>query len=424
MPLRTIPFRSLIVTCALAMVMASPATTLAQDNQETYDEISGEMAEIRGLELLEPIDVEVKTRQELQDETRADLEEDYPQADRDDDQLVLEAYGLIEPGQNLGDLYVDLLGEQIAGYYDPETNEMVVVASSDANELSASDQVTFAHEVVHALQDQHFDLETYNDLRLDGSSDESLAVTALIEGDATLAQIDFILGDMRLAREFLEEIESEDISTEQLDNAPPIIAQTLLFPYDQGQVFTQFLFDEGGWELIDEAYANPPTTSEQILHPDKYVDGEEATAVETPDLEGILGADWRTIDEDTWGEYQISIILAVGGDLSAEQATTASEGWGGDAYAVTTSDAGEAILWQSDWDSEDDADEFATALGNRESVRLDADATAKGDSYVIEADDAVVQIIVDGTAVTYAYAPDQETLHLILADDLGVGTPE
>ncbi len=424
MPLRTRPIRALMVTCAIALVAASPGTTLAQGNQETYDEISEEVADLRGLDLLDPIDVEVKTRQELQEETREDLEEDYPRADRDDDQLVLEAYGLIEPGQDIGELYVDLLGEQVAGYYDPETDEMVVVASSDANELSASDQVTFAHEVVHALQDQHFDLESYNDLRLDGNSDESLAVTALIEGDATLAQIDFILGDMRLAREFLDELESAEISTEQLDNAPPIVAQTLLFPYEQGQIFTQFLFDEGGWEMVDDAYANPPTTTEQILHPEKYVDGEEATEVETPDLEGFLGSDWRTIDEDTWGEYQISIILAERGDLSEEQVTTASEGWGGDAYAVTSSDDGEAILWRSEWDSEDDADEFATALGNRESIRLDAEASSEGETYLIESDDAIVQIVVDGSAVTYVSAPDQETLDLILAGEGGDASPE
>ncbi len=409
-----LPLGPLALAVALTLATTSTTAVIAQDNQATYDAISGEVALIRGLELLEPINVEVKTRQQLQEETRNDLEVDYPQADRDDDLRVLVAFGLMEPGDDLGDLYVDLLGEQVAGYYDPESDEMVVVASSDANELSATDQVTFAHEVVHALQDQHYDLESYNDIRLDGTSDQSLAVTALIEGDATLAQIDFVLGDIGLARQFLEEIESEDISTEQLDNAPPIVAETLIFPYEHGQVFAQVLYDEGGWNLIDDAYANPPTTTEQILHPEKYLDGEAGILIETPDLEGILGDNWRTIDEDTWGEFQISILLADGGELSEEQVTTASEGWGGDAYAAVTSVAGEAILWETEWDSADDADEFATALGNRERVRLDADATSEGDAYIIDAENALVHIGLDGTSVTYAYAPDQETLDLIL----------
>lgn len=406
--------RSLIMIIAF-MVLAGPAArALAQDNEETYDEISEEMAEIRGLDLLEPIDVEVQTREQLQEETRADLEEEYPQSERDDDQRVLVAFGLMEPGQDLGDLYVDLLGEQVAGYYDPETDEMVVVASSDADELSASDQVTFAHEVVHALQDQHYDLESYNDIRLDGTSDQSLAVTALIEGDATLAQIDFILGDIRLARAFLEEIGSEDISTEQLDAAPAIVAETLLFPYEEGQAFAQFLYDEGGWELIDEAYADPPTTTEQILHPEKYLDGEEGVDVPVPDLESLLGEDWRTIDEDTFGEFQISILLGEGGELTGRQVERASEGWGGDAYAVATSDTGEVILWQSEWDTPDDAEEFAKALASRESVRLDAEAEADGDTVRIEAGDTLSQITVSGTSVTFVQAPDEATLELAL----------
>jgi hypothetical protein len=411
----TIFTRLLAPLLAVLLIAGSAGGAIAQDNQETYDDISAEMADIRELELLEPINVEVKSRQELQEETREDLEVDYPQEERDDDQLVLVAFGLLEPEDDIGELYVDLLGEQIAGYYDPETDEMVVVASSDTNELSASDQVTFAHEVVHALQDQHYDLESYNDLRLDGNSDESLAITALIEGDATLAQIDFILGDIRLARAFLEEIESQDISTEQLDNAPAIIAETLVFPYEQGQLFAQFLFDEGGWDLIDEAYANPPTSTEQILHPEKYLDGEEPIEVSTPDLEGFLGPEWRTIDEDTLGEFQVSILLGEGGDLSDDQATTAAAGWGGDAYAVSTSDAGEAILWETEWDSIEDAEEFATALASREATRLDADANEEDGVYTVSGTEVEVHIEVEGTSVTYALAPDQETLETILA---------
>jgi len=411
----TLSARVFVAILVLMLSCGSAAHVSAQDNEETYDEISAEMAEIRDLELLEPIDVEVKTREQLQQETREDLEEDYPQEEREDDQLVLVAFGLMDPDVDLGELYVDVLGEQIAGYYDPETDEMVVVASSDADELSASNQVTFAHEVVHALQDQHYDLERYDDLRLDGTGDESLAVTALIEGDATVSMIDFVLGDVRLARLFLEELESVELSTEALDSAPAIIAETLTFPYDQGQVFVQYLYDEGGWDMVDDAYADPPTTTEQILHPEKYLAGEEAVPVDTPDLETILGAEWRIIDEDTMGEFQISILLGEGGELSSRQVTTASEGWGGDAYAVASSDAGEAILWQSEWDSAEDAEQFAMALANREATRLDAEADQDGDAYTISANDVEAYVEVDGSSVTYGLAPDRATLDVMLA---------
>jgi hypothetical protein len=390
-------------------------TAFAQDNQDTYDEIAGEMAEIRELELLEPLTVDEKSREELQEETRAELDTDYPPDERADDQRVLVAFGLMDPDDDLGDLYVDLLGDQVAGYYDPETDEMVVVRSDDGDELSVRDKVTFAHEAVHALQDQHFDLEIFTEMRIEGTSDESLAVTALIEGDATLAQIDYILSDVRLARDFLGELETDDISTDSLDNTPPILAETLLFPYTEGQVFVQYLFDEGGWDLIDEAYENPPATTEQILHPAKYLDGEDGIDVTVPDLSAVLGNDWRTIDDDTMGQFQISVVLA-DADLSDRQVQVASEGWGGDAYTVVATDDEAVIAWNTEWDTEEDAEEFATALAIREAFRLDAEPDEDGDSVIIVADEEVVQIVRDGAAVTYVQAPDAAILDTVLAE--------
>jgi hypothetical protein len=403
------------IALAMVLLVSMVGTAFAQDNQETYDEISSQVAEIRGLDLLDPINVEVKTREQLQQETRDDLATDYPVEDRNNDQRVLIAFGLLEPEQDLGDIYVGLLGEQVAGYYDPTTDEMVVVASGSSDELSASDKVTFAHEVVHALQDQHFDLESFSEQRIEGTSDESLAITALIEGDATVAQIDFLLGDIGLARDFLAEIESEDVSTEALDSAPEYLSGTLLFPYDKGQAFVQYLFDEGGWDLIDDAYANPPTTTEQILHPEKYIEGEGASEVAVPDIAAALGQGWQTIDEDTMGEYVISILLGDTG-LSEEQVATASEGWGGDAYTVSATGDELAIAWQTEWDSEEDADEFATALAIRESERLDTDTDDNDGMFTIEADGVVVQIELDGTSVTYIQAPDLETLETVNAE--------
>ena len=197
---------SRLLTILLTGVMAlSSVAVQAQDNQDTYDDVSAEVAELRELELLDPINVRVMSRAELQEQQANDLETDYPAQDREDDRRVLVAFGLIDEDADLGQIYVDLLGEQVAGYYDPTTDEMVVVASSDSDGLSASDTATFAHEVVHALQDQHFDLETFSDLRLEGTSDESLAVTALIEGDATQAQLDFLIANPSLARDYLDE---------------------------------------------------------------------------------------------------------------------------------------------------------------------------------------------------------------------------
>lgn len=394
---------------ALVLVFTTVATATTQAEGE-YDEINQQMEEIRELELLQPINVSTKTRAELQDETRRDLETDYPVLDRQNDQRVLEAFGLIGEDQEIGEVYVELLGEQIAGYYDPETDEMVVVSDDAAgSELSASNEVTYAHEVVHALQDQHFDLESYSDQRIDGSDDESLAITSLIEGDATAAQIQYIISNPGLIAELSSDMTAVDAGSEALDNAPPIVSATLLFPYQQGQTFVDTILAEGGWDAVNDAYASPPVSTEQILHPEKYFASESPIAVPMPDMAAGLGPGWTTFDTNTMGEFQTSVILS-DGEVSARQAEQAAAGWGGDTYTVVGTENQNVIVWDSAWDTEDDATEFAAALAARESGRLGASAETDGTVTTIGADDTVIRISVDGTSVTYVSAPDEKML--------------
>lgn len=378
--------------------------------QDQYDRITNEMEEIRELELLQPINLSTKTRAEVQNETAQDLETDYPAIDRSNDQRVLVAFGLMDPDQDIGEIYVELLGEQIAGYYDPETDEMVVV-SDDApgEELSASNQVTYAHEVVHALQDQHFDLESFGDQRIEGSDDESLAITALIEGDATAAQIQYLITNPELIADLSGEISAGDAASEALDNAPPIVSATLLFPYEQGQVFIDAIMADGEWDAVNAAFASPPVSTEQILHPDKYLEGEMPVAVAMPNIAEGLDPEWTTFDTNTMGEFQISVLLN-DGDVSARQAEQAAEGWGGDTYTVVGTEDRDVIVWNSEWDTEDDALEFAESLVVRESGRIGASAESEGPTTLISSDDVTVRVVVDGTSVSYVSAPDQELL--------------
>ncbi len=377
--------------------------------QDTYDNITGQMVQLRGLSLVQPIPVEVKSRSQLQEEQQASLATDYPAHDQAVDMRVLVAFGLIDSNVNIGQLYASLYGEQVAGYYDSSTGDMVVVASSSSSELTASDKATFAHETTHGLQDQHFDLSSFDEARLKGTSDESLAITSLIEGDATLAQLDYLLANPAVARAYLEEINSGSMSNQVFDSAPAIISQTLILPYVQGEEFVQALYDKGGWAAVNDAYANPPTTTEQILHPEKYFAGEQAIPVSLSDLAQGLGAGWTTIDTDTMGEYQMSILLG-GGPLKQSQVTQASEGWGGDAYTVCTSGNKTVVAWASAWDTEKDAQQFARALGVREGDRLGADVKQDGYVVTITGNGVVVQITIAGSSVTYLHAPDMDTL--------------
>lgn len=394
---------------ALLLVSTSVASATTQ-SQNQYEQINQDMEEIRELELLQPINVSTKTRVELQDETAQDLETDYPAVDRQNDQRVLVAFGLMDSDQDIGEIYVELLGEQIAGYYDPETDQMVVVSDDAAgDDISASNEVTYAHEVVHALQDQHFDLQSFSGQRIEGSDDESLAITSLIEGDATAAQIEYIIGNPDLIDDLTGELAGGDAASEALDNAPPIVSGTLLFPYEQGQVFVDELLTEGGWEAVNAAYASPPASTEQILHPEKYLEGEAPIAVAMPDIAGGLGEAWSALDTNTMGELQISILLDEG-DVSTRQAEQAAAGWGGDTYTVVGTSDQDVIVWTSEWDTEDDAAEFAESLSVRETGRLDASAESDANATMIVADDMTVRIVVDGTSVSYIAAPDRAIL--------------
>jgi hypothetical protein len=405
--------RSARLKLLLAVSMLLPTTALAPvsaQEREAFDEISADMEEIRNLDLLEPLDIRFITRDELREELEGDLVDQEDAAAIADNQRVLVAFGFLEPEENPQELYVALLGEQVAGYYDPETNEMVVVLSGDGEEMTAVEEVTFAHETVHALQDQHFDLASFNDVRMEGTDDESLAVTALIEGDASLAEIDYLLADMSLARDYLDEVNEASEVMDVVNSAPAFLVQTLTFPYNQGFEFAQHLYDEGGWDLVDDAYDNPPNTTEQVLHPQKYLDGEQAVPIAVPGVAGALGDEWRTLEENSMGEFVVSILLS-GSDLGEDQVEAAHTGWGGDAYVALTDDEDTAIAWVSEWDSEDDAEEFSRALVARDAERLDADVEEEDGVITITSGETVVQVVQDGTRVSYLQGPDVATVH-------------
>ncbi len=407
------PARQRIRSVVLALLVFSTAlNATAAQTEDPFERINESVQEIRELELLQPINLSTRTRAELQEETAQDLETDYPAVDRQNDQRVLVAFGLMDPNQDIGQIYVELLGEQIAGYYDPETDEMVVV-SDDApgDELSATNEVTYAHELVHALQDQHFNLESFIDQRIEGSDDESLAITSLIEGDATAAQIQYVISNPELIDDLSGQLTEGDSGSGALEAAPPIVSATLLFPYEEGQVFVDEIMSEGGWEAVNAAYQSPPASTEQILHPDKYRQGEAPIPVIVPDIAAGLGGEWTTFDTNTMGEFQTSIVLNQG-DVSARQAEQAAEGWGGDSYTVVGTQDQDVIVWNSVWDTEEDATEFAESLAVRESDRLgvspETDDTTT--TTTIASDGALARIIVEGTSVSYVFAPDQPVL--------------
>ena len=389
----------MVFGAASLMLVAAPAASAQGDALAAdFDRIAQETAEVRGLPVETEITEAFLSPDELRERLASDFATDYPEEEIVADERALEAFGLAPEGIDLGTLVLDLLGEQVAGFYDPRTDEMFVV--SDEAALDATAEFTYTHEVVHALQDQAFDLEQLQGGVEDGTNDDAaLALTALIEGDATAASIEYLARHPLLAARLAV---AAVVDSAQIDNAPPIVAQTLVFPYIGGQAFVAALLNEGGWDAVDAAYGDVPTSTEQILHPEKYLDEErdEPTAVSVPDLAAALGEGWSRAEENNFGEYQTAVVLADQepgegiGEALPEAAAAAAAGWDGDRYAVWANGEQDVVAWVSVWDDAEEAEEFAEAVeGFGEGL-----AEELGQELRVERDEATVRFVLAPTA--------------------------
>lgn len=408
------------LTALCLLLMVAPVSVQAQQPDAALttrlDRIEHEVSTVRQLPLKAPIHLEFKTRDDLKREVTQDLANQYTTADQARDERVLAAFGFIPAGTDLLKIQQNVQGEQIAGYYDSHTDQMVVVRSSDnTSSFSALDEITFAHEVTHALQDQNFNLDGL--LRQQGSAldDQSLALLALVEGDATSCQVDYLLANKSLIPALAAQVADPDFSSDQLDKAPAYIRQTLLFPYDQGSTFVDALKQNGGWAKVDSAYQRPPVSTEQILHPEKYLADEQPVPVTIPDLGPTLGSGWMPVETNDLGELGIRILLS-GQSNSKEQANRDAAGWGGDRYEAWGKGDQTALVWRSTWDTGSDATQFAAGLGAYEAQRwkVDADSSvASGEQWFISPT-AVTVVIQQGEQVHYVLAPDRATAQRIV----------
>lgn len=409
---------------AAAVLAGMPGVVAQDDLAADFDRVAAETAEVRQL----PIKAEIVETFFTQEELRADLltmvAEDYPPEEAAADARAWTAFGLIPEGTDLAAVYVDLLTEQVAGFYDPETDRMVVIGGGD---FGALEEFTYAHEVVHALQDQHLGLGELADADAERSDDAALAAAALYEGDATVASTDYLLANPGLAARAAAASFGAQLETPLLDSAPAILPIGLIFPYVAGQPFVEALRGEGGWPAVNAAYRDLPASTEQVLHPEKYLERDEPTAVTLPDLAPVLGAGWAVVDEDVVGELQTAVVLAdlqpgeglnlaTGGLNLPEGARNAAAGWDGDRYALWGNGEQEVLVWQSVWDSDEEAVAFSRALQADDETRFGAAfADGSADDATLVTGERAARIVRDGARVDYVMAPTRELADMALA---------
>ncbi len=271
------------------------------------------------------------------------LDRDYPAARRRADESVYRLLGLIEPDADLRELGADLFGEGVAGYYDPRDGRLRVVEGAGTG-TRVLEEMILSHELTHALEDQRFGLST-----APSTDDRTLARQALYEGSATALMYGYV-GEYFSAEETLGGLLSS--AFEDTGDLPPFIQAQVLFAYVGGERFVSDLLRRGGWGLVDTAYeVRPPSSTEQILHPQAYFDADEPKPVRIP---RVLGGDWERAHAGVWGELQTRELL--GGS------TSAAAGWGGDRYELWRSGDDEALVMRWRWDTPRDEAEFAARL--------------------------------------------------------------
>ena len=364
---------------------ASPGASV--DNDALFNSIQQQVQQIRQLSQKSPVARKILDESQLSALITASFDKDNPPAQVAANELVLKSLGLLPANASLKDLDVQLLSSQVAGLYDPDTKTMDVVSKS--GQVGPIEQITYAHEFDHALQDQNFGLAK---LGLDdtSNSDRALARLSLPEGDATLLMTQWAEGHLTTLQLLQLASEANDPSqTALLAAMPDDLKETLLFPYEQGLAWVTSLQSKGGWAAVDAAYADPPDSTEQILHPDKWAGHEEPIAVTIPaNLASKLGPGWTMPLTDTFGELQFRVWLEQVGKIPVGTAEAAAAGWGGDRMALVQNGSKFGVALITKWDTAADAAQFAAAAGPTlknlagSSAMIDPGSTSQVDLFV------------------------------------------
>ncbi len=412
MTLRT-PVLTIIVAAALVFAAcgddaadtttSTTTTTRPAPVGDLADDLAAlvEIAEdVRGLEFLADPVITILSEEELAQRVREDLEEEIDPDDIIIDQAFFELIGILDPGTDLAQVLTDLYAEQVAGFYDSDTKEMVIAGGQDLTPLG---KTIVIHELIHALADQHFDLGGRMDALMDEERyHEASALLALAEGEATYFQIVYFQS-LPGVDQLAAATESLEFDSTVLDSLPEWFGDDLMFPYDQGFLFVETLVSLNGIAAVDQAYGRLPTTVEQIIHPEAYRTFEPSRQVELPGNAIVPG--YEIYEEGELGEWNLRLFLLDG--VTDGDAIIGSAGWGGDDYRIMWDGTEVIFLYQYEGDTPRDAEELAgfleASVGERMAVgnpsqQDDGPVTFRGDDYA--------WIFLDGSTVIFVAASD------------------
>ena len=329
---------------------------------QAADEVMASMSKLIELPIKEPLKKSLRSKDQIRAFLVQQDKDDKDEAQKYADDKTMEAFGLIPKGFDIEPFMEKVLTDQIAGLYDPKAKEFYIADWIPADEQKD----VMAHELTHALEDQSFHIDPWIKAARP-NDDAELARDSVSEGSAMAAMLDYELQGEHFSVRQLPDVSGliESSAAGEMDKdpnlsgAPIYIRDSLIFPYIAGITFTQkFLRAHSGWDDIHLLFENPPVSTQQIMHPDKYLNGVTPVPTALPKWKSLAPSDWKFLEENVMGEFGLHEVLKQ--YLGEDAAKLTSPGWAGDRYAVFEDSKAKTlpIVLVLDMDNVDDAARF------------------------------------------------------------------
>jgi len=391
----------------------TPSPTLAPPDatvQADMARLIKEVEDIRGLKMEGSVPAYIVDRDQAEAILQADLDRiDYSETIRIEAK-ALAVLGFIKPTYDLAKYATSRQADGVLGFYMPYNRTMYIIG----NRFAGMERWTFSHEFDHALVHSVYpdSMASQGDPLCANDSQRCEAIRALVEGDAMLV-------DEMWRDQYATAYDERDIalSPYQLimppeQNTPAYMYPSMLFTYLGGEIFVYTLWKKGNWALVNEVYEKLPDSTEQILHPEKFLAGEKPVAMDVPELAAAIGEGWSLIKSDSLGEFKSYLLLAFGADnpaqLSSDTAAEAVAGWGGDHYLVFESAEREELLLTAEWawDTDADAAQFFAALEDYLDKRFRGGAVAAVAGKCWSMNDTSTCVYRSGKSILWLTGPD------------------
>jgi hypothetical protein len=402
-----------LVACALATSGCASYRLVRKGavNAPGAERVRRKLVATRGLRFQSAVPVQAVTADEARTMLERELHTRYSSEELAKLSRIYAMLGLVPPGTDLEHAYLELYARQIAGFYDPIDRRMLLVEGAISGDFLTralggvfrrdfAGELVLAHELTHALQDQHYGIDVgRNDL---GEDDAQLAQHAVYEGDATLAGFATVLGAMSPSTALSLAGKLEGVPgalARAYPDIPAAVRESIVFQYVAGVNFVSWAYQRAGWDGVNALLVHPPLSTEQVLHPEKYfVRAEYPLAVRLGGLASYTKGEWHAVEDATLGEFIVQVLAAQ--FLPRDRARAVATGWDGDRLLAVAHDDDLALVWLTAWDTDEDAAEFfAAARTIVTATHPDAPPTSADESVVAAAGASPYRVERRGTKV-------------------------